>query len=86
MTTETTIEAKRIPVVPDKALCKAAGLASAEVRICWMLNDEGQKQTQAIFLGSGREITASNNTILVALLFDRIAQLEAQLEEFTDAE
>jgi hypothetical protein len=82
MTTETTtIEAKRIPGVPDKALCKAAGLASAEVRICWILNDEGQKQTQALFLESGKEIIASNNTILVSLLFDRIAQLEAKLED-----
>jgi hypothetical protein len=81
MTTETTIE-KRIPGVPDKALVKAAGLAIADVRISWMLDAEGAKVTQALFLDSGREITASNNTLLVSKLFSMIDDLSTQLKEF----
>ena len=70
MTTET-IEKSRIPGVPDKALVKAASLANTNSRISWSLNDDGQKITQLYFPDSGREITGSNNTWLIAELIDR---------------
>ena len=86
MTTET-IE-KRIPGVPDKALVKAANLANTDSRISWSLNDDGQKITQLYYPKSGREITAANNTWLVAELIDEnerleqtIARLVAQIED-----
>lgn len=79
MTTET-IE-KRIPGVPDKALVKAASLANADSRISWSLNDDGQKITQLYYPKSGREITAANNTLLVAALIDETERLVARIEE-----
>jgi hypothetical protein len=82
MTTETTpIETKKIPGVPDKALVKAAGLSCADVRISWTLDEDGNKKTQALFLESGKEIIASNNTLLVAKMMDVIADLQSKLEE-----
>ena len=87
-TTTETIEKTRIPGVPDKALVKAASLANADSRISWSLNDDGQKITQLYYPKSGREITAANNTWLVAELIDEnerleqaIARLVARIDE-----
>ena len=83
-----TIEKTRIPGVPDKALVKAASLANTDSRISWSLNNDGQKITQLYYPRSGREITAANNTWLVAELIDQnellirsIERLLAQVEE-----
>jgi hypothetical protein len=79
---ETAIEKeKRIPGVPDKALVKAAGLSTADVRISWTLDEEGRRQTQALFLESGKVFVAGNNTLLVAKLMDSIAELQAKIED-----
>jgi hypothetical protein len=93
MTTETTIEKTRIPGVLDKALVKAASLANTNSRISWSLNDDGQKITQLYFPDSGREITGTNNTWLIAELIDRnellektIEALQAKLKDLTNAE
>jgi hypothetical protein len=80
MTTET-IEKSRIPGVPDKALVKAANLATTNVRISWGLDEDGKKVTQAYFGDSGIDFIAENNTLLVSKLFDVIASLQSRLED-----
>ena len=70
------ITQKRTPGIPDRALIKAATNSNAVCSVAWILDSENNKFTR---LTIGDDVyTAPNNTILITILIDTLAERDLE--------
>lgn len=82
MTSETTIEKKKkVPGMPNDALTKAAELCGISARFSWAKDAYDRDVVQLLLPESGWEMTAPNNTWLIAHLIEAIDAKNHAIEE-----
>ena len=83
MTTETIEKTrkKKVPGMPNDALSKSAELCGISARFSWAKDEYDRDVVQLLLPDSGWQITAPNNTWLIAHLIEAIDAKNRAIEE-----